>query len=178
MHKKGGSREPWEPPLATGLGTSKGQLIVFPRVVRAATCHVTARDYKMLRRVPLPHYTIYHLMDNTDRFAMTSQSIAAQIQDLDIKFRTACRQVTILNERVIEAQNRIDRLNAVDRHSFRYCLRLRLIVLEGVRNVYYEYATRCAASLDDLYLDLMESSYYRTADSDDDAYDTDVSMTY
>ena len=117
-------------------------------------------------------------MDNTDRFAMTSQSIAAQIQDLDIKFRTACRQVTILNERVIEAQNRIDRSNAVDRHSFRYCLCLRLIVLEGVRNVYYEYATRCAASLDDLYLDLMESSYYRTADSDDDAYDTDVSMTY
>ena len=94
------------------------------------------------------------------------------------QFRTACRQVTILNERVIEAQNRIDRSNAVDRHSFRYCLRLRLIVLEGVRNVYYEYATRCAASLDDLYLDLMESSYYRTADSDDDAYDTDVSMTY
>ena len=119
-------------------------------------------------------------MDNTDRFTMTStdsRSIAVKIQDLDSKFRAACHQVTLLNERVIDAQNRFDRSNAVDRSSFRYCLRLRLIVLEGVRNVYYEYATRCAASLDDLLLDLMESSYYRTTDSDDDAYETDVSMS-
>ncbi len=119
-------------------------------------------------------------MDNTDRFTMTSnnsQSIAVKMKDLDTKFHTACRQVTLLNERVIDAQNRFDRSNNVDRHSFRYCLRLRLIVLEGVRNIYYEYATRCAASLDDLHLDLMESSYYGTADSDDDAYETDVSMS-
>ena len=40
---------------------------------RSCWCSRYFRDYKMLRRVHLPHYTISHLMDNTDRFAMTSQ---------------------------------------------------------------------------------------------------------
>ena len=110
---------------------------------------------------------------------MSTHSIADEIQTLAGKFQHACRQVVLLNDRVNDAQVRFDRSATEDQRSFRYCLRLRLMILEGVRNTYYEYATRCATSMDNLHQDLLEAHYYGTPTDDDEGeyYDSDVAMS-
>lgn len=98
------------------------------------------------------HSTFLHLMENVMNVNMTSQRIAIQIQNLDGKFRHAFRQVVLLNERVNDAQACYDRSVTEDQSSFRYCLRMRLMAQEGVCNNFYEYATRCSASMNEFHL--------------------------
>ena len=56
------------------------------------------------------------------------------------RFRKACDQIVLLNLQLSEIQKRYK--DAKDRNvkPLRYKLRLRLAVIEGVRNMYYEYA--------------------------------------
>lgn len=56
------------------------------------------------------------------------------------RFRKACSQIIHLNSEVKEIQSRYDRAKHENRRSFRYHIRLRLAVLEGVRNMYNDYA--------------------------------------
>lgn len=66
------------------------------------------------------------------------------------KFRHACRQVVLLNNRIQHVQLRYDRAVAENKRSWRYITRLDLASLEGVRNMFYEYACRRADELDRL----------------------------
>jgi hypothetical protein len=82
---------------------------------------------------------------------------------LQRKFRKACSQVILLNNRIQDAQTRYDRAVGQRRKSFRYVGRLHLVTLEGVRNMIYEYASRAADELDALqdklvFLGLMEDA--------------------
>lgn len=56
------------------------------------------------------------------------------------KFRSACRQIHILNNKVDDIQKRYRSAKEENKRSFRYNLRLKLAVLEGLRNMYYDYA--------------------------------------
>ena len=81
---------------------------------------------------------------------------------LQTKFRKACQQVVLLNNRVLDAQARYDRAFSENSRSFHYTLRLKLVTLEGVRNMVYEYARLRADQLDALrekliFLGLMEA---------------------
>ena len=67
-------------------------------------------------------------------------------EQLRSKFRVACSQVILLNNRINDAHIRYDR--AVHRKSYRYVGRLNVATLEGVRNMIYEYAARAADDLD------------------------------
>ena len=69
-------------------------------------------------------------------------------QTLQRKFRKACSQVILLNNRIQDAQIRYDRAVKANRKSYRYVGRLNLATLEGVRNMIYEYAARAADELD------------------------------
>ena len=69
----------------------------------------------------------------------TRQNLVNQINVLDRKFRRACRQVVILDNKIDDLQARYDRAVEVDRKSYRYTLRLQLAITEDVRNMYYEY---------------------------------------
>jgi hypothetical protein len=60
--------------------------------------------------------------------------------DTERRFRKACEQIILLNSRFEELQLRYNRAKNANHKSFRYSLRLRLSVLEGLRNTYYEYA--------------------------------------
>ena len=77
-----------------------------------------------------------------------TQILVDELEDLDRKFRLACRQVVILNNRIADLQARYDRALRVDRKSFRYTLRLQLATTEGTRNMFYEYARRKAEELE------------------------------
>ncbi len=68
----------------------------------------------------------------------------------DRKFRLACRQIRLLNHRIEDTQLRYDRAHSADRRSFRYTLRLQLATLEGMRNMFYEYACQRADDLEEM----------------------------
>lgn len=56
------------------------------------------------------------------------------------RFRRSCEQIILLNQTLGNLQTRYDRAKKVNFRSFRYNLRLRLAVAEGMRNVYYDFA--------------------------------------
>lgn len=56
------------------------------------------------------------------------------------RFRRACEQIVLLNQKLEELQLRYGRAKSDNLRSYRYSLRLRLAVVEGLRNTYYEYA--------------------------------------
>lgn len=51
---------------------------------------------------------------------------------------------------------RYDKARQDNRRSYRYTLRLRLASYEGVRNMFYEYASRQADELEELQQELLE----------------------
>ena len=67
-------------------------------------------------------------------------TVLCEIRARNKVFRRACSQVILLNHQIESAKVRYDRARAVKRLSFRYSNRLKLTSLEGVRNLFYEYA--------------------------------------
>jgi len=76
---------------------------------------------------------------------------------LEQKFNTACTCLKSLNSSIACMQTRYDRASKVNRRSYRYTLRIRLVVLEGVRNMYYQYAMQKAEQLEEAKEQLEES---------------------
>jgi hypothetical protein len=60
--------------------------------------------------------------------------------DSERRFRRACEQIVFLNNKLEDLQRRYAKAEMDNRKSFRYSLRLRLAVVEGLRNTYYDYA--------------------------------------
>ena len=56
------------------------------------------------------------------------------------KFRKACIQLTLLNKQLADVKERYQQAKEDNFRCFRYNLRLKLAVIEGVRNMYYDYA--------------------------------------
>ena len=75
---------------------------------------------------------------------------------MDSKFKWACQQLVLLNNQIRETQTKYDRAVRANRRSYRYHHRLRLVTLEGVRNMFWEYATARADRLDEMQDRLME----------------------
>ena len=70
----------------------------------------------------------------------TTEMLTTQLRVLDRKFRRACRQGIILNNKITDLQARYDRALEVDSKSFLATLRLQLNTIKGVRDMYSEYA--------------------------------------
>lgn len=77
-----------------------------------------------------------------------AQQIQAIILQKDSKFQRACAQVLLLNNMVQELQTRYDRAVVQNSRQYRYTLRLRLCTVEGLRNMYYEYACQSADEIE------------------------------
>ena len=69
-----------------------------------------------------------------ERFQLTALLDAAK------KLRKACKQIKLLNCHMEATQMRYHKAKEENFRSFRYNLRLRLAVIEGTRNMYYDYA--------------------------------------
>lgn len=79
-----------------------------------------------------------------------------QLTDTERRFRKSCEQVIVLNHHVEEATKRFHDADRADNKISRYNIRLRLSVLEGVRNMYYEYAAKMASDIVDLQRRIMD----------------------
>ena len=64
----------------------------------------------------------------------------AKLVEIERRFQRACRQTIMLNNRLTELNRRYGAAKRENMKSFRYTLRLRLAVVQGMRNVYYDYA--------------------------------------
>ena len=74
--------------------------------------------------------------------------------DNEKKFKRACEQIVHLNHRMDEMQHRYTKAKRANHRSFRYNLRLRLAVIEGLRNMYYDYAHHKAEAVAELRREL------------------------
>lgn len=77
-------------------------------------------------------------------------SLHVSLSETEFRFRRACEQVILLNNKLQDLQVRYDRARRDELRSFRYNIRLRMSGVEGVRNAYYEYARQKADKV--LYL--------------------------
>lgn len=80
-------------------------------------------------------------------FAITLEE---QTQQLNLKFFRVCEQLRVLNKKIYESQKRYTHAQRNNIRASRYSLRIELCVLEGVRNMHYEYALRAASNLDEM----------------------------
>ena len=110
------------------------------------------------------------LLDNT-----TTKELIYKIRDLNCKFRMACSQLILINNMIDETEARYNRSQVENCRSYRYVLRLKLCTLEGVRNMFYEYAYAKADELEKMQLELYNKtgmawndSLTRESDSEDD----------
>lgn len=74
--------------------------------------------------------------------------------DAERRFRRSCEQIVMLNRALTTLQKRYDNAKRRNVRSFRYHLRLRLAVIEGMRNVYYDYAHEKAKQVAELRREL------------------------
>lgn len=77
-------------------------------------------------------------MSTKSEFLTNVQKLA--LEEAERKFRSACCQLTLLNTKLEELQERYHRAKTDNFRCFRYNIRLKLACVEGVRNMYYDYA--------------------------------------
>ena len=92
----------------------------------------------------------------------------AKMRALDSKFKLACKQILVLNQRIKDKQVRYNRAYKVNQRSWRYTLRLQLATMEGVRNMFYEYAYKRADELEALQDILEEAGVMESGDDEEE----------
>ncbi|KAL8578164.1 hypothetical protein ACOMHN_051719 [Nucella lapillus] len=91
-----------------------------------------------------------------------SSDLQTQLTEAEKSFKRACEQIIHLNRRLDEMAKRYDKASRENHRSFRYSLRLRMAVSEGVRNMYYEYAANKADLISDLRYKVADGTTVRT----------------
>ena len=74
--------------------------------------------------------------------------------DNERRFKRACEQIVQLNYSLDSLQQRYNKAKKDNHRSFRYSLRLKIAVVDGMRNMYYDYAHKKAESITDLRREL------------------------
>ena len=89
------------------------------------------------------------------------------------KFKVACKQIVILNNQIRELKTRYQSAADKDQYRFRCAVKLRIATIEGVRNMYFEYARVKCEELEELHEQLSDSD---ESDMETDGYYTDSDM--
>lgn len=71
----------------------------------------------------------------------SSSSLYVKLQDAENKTLKACQQMLLLSDKLEYLKNKYEKAVADNIKSFRYPLRMRIVVLEGVINMYYQYTS-------------------------------------
>ena len=88
------------------------------------------------------------------------------LSEAERRFRKACDQIVMLNQRLGEVQKRYKNAKKTNNRSFRYNLRLKLAVIEGSRNMFYDYAYSKADQVAELRRELFNESVEIVSGSD------------
>jgi mitochondrial fission protein ELM1 len=86
------------------------------------------------------------------------------------RFRKACDQIVMLNQRLGEVQKRYKLAKKSNNRAFRYNLRLKLAVIEGSRNMFYDYAYAKADQVAELRREMFDESVEIVSGSDSEYY--------
>ena len=70
-----------------------------------------------------------------------SSDLPTRLCAAEKSFKKACQQIILLNQCLSELSTRYEKEKQENYGSLRYSLKLRMAVTEGVRNMYYEYAS-------------------------------------
>ena len=98
---------------------------------------------------------------------MSINMTTAVREDLDgaeDRFRRACEQVLVLNKKMEYLTSRYNEAEARGNKPLCYQLRLRISVIEGVRNMFYEYAAQQANVMMELQRHIVEIGDDNTSD--------------
>jgi mitochondrial fission protein ELM1 len=82
------------------------------------------------------------------------------------RFKKACDQIVMLNQRLGEVQKRYKMAKRTQNRAFRYNLRLKLAVIEGARNMFYDYAYAKADKVAELRRELFDETVEIISGSD------------
>ena len=88
------------------------------------------------------------------------------------RFKKAFDQIVLLNQRLGQVQKRYKTAKSENHRSFRYNYRLRLAVIEGVRNMFYDYAYVKADQVAELRRELFDE-VVEIVDGSDSEYMSD-----
>lgn len=98
---------------------------------------------------------------------MDKVQLYTELHETETRFRRACEQVVLLNDKLEGLQRRYDKARLENHRTFRYNLRLKMASVEGVRNAYYEYACEKAEKIAELRYYVSAENH--TLSDDDDA---------
>ena len=96
-----------------------------------------------------------------------------QFRKQKLLFRRACHHIRVLNRRIEEVQGRYDRAFRANMRSFHHSYGIRLVVLEEMMNMFYEYATGKANKLAVMKTLLIEQGL-NISSSESDSSDDDL----
>ncbi|WAR07334.1 LOW QUALITY PROTEIN: hypothetical protein MAR_017292 [Mya arenaria] len=88
------------------------------------------------------------------------------------RFQKACDQIVLLNHRLGEKRYKMAKRS--NNKAFRYNLRLKLAVIEGVRNMYYDFAYTKADRVAELRRELFDESVKIVSGSDSEYSSDDL----
>lgn len=101
-----------------------------------------------------------------------SVSKKSTLVESERRFKRACEQIVQLNYSLDALQQRYNKAKNDNHRSFRYSLRLRIAVVDGMRNMYYDYAHKKAEAVAELRQELFgEVVDIVTEDNDVEMYD-------
>ena len=103
--------------------------------------------------------------------AAVPYSLRQRLLEAEKLFRKACEQFTVLNRHVEELNVRFREADISGHRVLRYNIRLRLSVIEGVRNMFYEYAAMKSTEIIELQRRVLEDATAIDDDSDSDISD-------
>ena len=105
------------------------------------------------------------------------QAKVYQLEEYERHLARACEQIILLNDFIGKLTKRYETSKIQNFRSFRYNLRVRISVFEGVRNVFYEYCRDVAEDIADLRGELFGQNVEIITDSDDNDDDTDDELS-
>ena len=79
--------------------------------------------------------------------------------DIENRFKRACEQIVQLNYSLVALQQRYNKAKKDNHKSFRYSLRLRIAIVDGMRNMYYDYAHKKAEIVAELRQELFGDAW-------------------
>ena len=75
---------------------------------------------------------------------------------LEKKFGKSCSQVVLMNNQITDLKTRLIRAEREGRRAFAYPLRMRIITIERVRDMFYEYSARRAQDIHSMQEQLVD----------------------
>lgn len=91
------------------------------------------------------------------------------LMDSERRFKRACDQIVLLNLKLSGLLSRYTKASTANHRSSRYSLRLRLAVVEGLRDMYYDYAYSKAQIVADLRHEMFGENVQIIADDMSDS---------